>query len=139
MTEPPLSLREFFDILNAERKKSPTVVSDEVAAAQSWHARRSWRDAIIAERGRLYEASRQLVAGELVKISPSRTEPLEHYVTRRDEREHELEEARLAWWRVVEEDWPIPPTELQRIIRQIRWYWWVMIVVSLLIFWFFKR
>jgi hypothetical protein len=69
-----------------------------------------------AERGRLYEASKRLVAHEMVKISPVRTEKLADYVARRDARERELEEVRWEWWRLVDEMWPIPPTELERIL-----------------------
>lgn len=65
VTEPELSLGEFFAALSAEIEKSPKIVPEYVAAAQSREARRQRRDAIIAERGRLYEASKRLVAGEV--------------------------------------------------------------------------
>ncbi|WP_454650623.1 hypothetical protein [Bradyrhizobium liaoningense] len=139
MTEPALSLDEFFAALWAETEKSPTIVSKEVAAAQSWQARRSRRDAIIAERGRLYEASKRLVAREMVKINPSPTTTLADYVERRDARERELEEARSAWWRVVDEMWPIPPTELELVMSKVRWGWWVAIVAGLSLLWLFQR
>jgi hypothetical protein len=139
MTEPELSLDEFIAALWAETKKSPTIVSEEIAAAQSWQARRLRRDTIIAERGRLYEASKRLVAREMVKISPSPQKTLADYVERRDARERELEELRRDWWRIVDETWPIPPTELEQIMRGVRWGWWVAIVAGLSLFWFFKR
>lgn len=110
MIEPVLSLGEFLAALWAETEKSPTIVSEEVAAAQSWQARRLRRDAIIGERGRLYEASMRLVAREMGKIQPTTT--LADYVERRDARERELEEVRRDWWRLVDEMWPVPPTEL---------------------------
>ncbi|MGY8679069.1 hypothetical protein Q2941_14895 [Bradyrhizobium sp. UFLA05-153] len=132
ITEPPLSLDEFFAALWAETEKSPKIVSEEVAAAQSWQACRSRRDAIIAERGRLYEASKRLVAREMVKISPTTT--LEDYVKRRDARKGELEEARLHWWRTVDEMWPVPPTELEQIMSKVRWGWWVAIIAALSFF-----
>jgi hypothetical protein len=122
MTEPELSLDQFFAALRAETEKSPKIVSEEVAAAQSWQARRSRRDAIIAERGRLYEVSKRLVAGEMEKIRPARTETLADYVKSRDARERELEEARRAWWQSVDERWAVPPTELQLIMRGR--FWW---------------
>ena len=123
VTEPELSLGEFRAALLAEMEKSPTIVSEQVAAAQSRHARRLRRDAIIAERGRLYEASKRLVAREMVKITPTTT--LADYVKRRDARERELEEVRWEWWRSVDEMWPVPPTELQRIMRGLQRIWWV--------------
>jgi hypothetical protein len=140
MTEPALSLDEFHAVLWAEMEKSPTIVSEEVAAAQSWQARRLRRDAIIAERGRLYESSKRLVAREMVKIiSPAKTEKLADYVKRRDVRERELEEVRQHWWRSVDEMWPIPSTELEQIMRVVRWGWWVAIVAGLSLFWFFRH
>jgi hypothetical protein len=116
MTEPVLSLDEFRAALWAEFEKSPTIVSEQVAAAQSRQARRLRRDAIIAERGRLYEASIRLVANEMLKIRPTTT-TLADYLKRRNARERELEEVRRDWWRLVDEMWPIPPTELQQIMR----------------------
>jgi hypothetical protein len=139
VTEPVLSLDEFVAALWAETEKSPTIVSEEVAAAQSWQARRSRRDAIIAERGRLYEASKRLVAREMVKISPNPTKTLAEYVERRDAHERELEELRWRWCRLIDEMWPVPPTELEQIMRRVRWSWLVGIVAALSLFWFLMR
>ena len=143
MTEPVLSLDEFRAALWAETEKSPTIVSEQVAAAQSRQARRLRRDAIIAERGRLYEASKRLVAGEMGKISPTTT--FADYKERCRARERELEEVRWDWWRLVDEMWPVPQTEREQIMRAMdtgfRWVWWMAIVagLSLNLFWFFMR
>lgn len=146
--EPELSLSEFYAALSAEMEKSPTIVSEQVAAAQSRQARRSRRDAIIAERGRLYEASIRLVAGEMAKITPTMTTTLAGHVKRRDARERDLDEVRREWWRSVDEMWPVPPNELHPIRRGLVWvcvvgmfvvFWVGMIVAGLFLFRFFMR
>ena len=109
MTNSELSTEEFFKLLWAETEQSPTVTSEEVAAAQSYHARRNRRDIIIAERGRLYEASKRLYRGEMIKIRPSSTENLDEYVARRKLREKHLEKMRTHWWKQIDEMWSIPP------------------------------
>jgi hypothetical protein len=117
MNEQEVSFGDFSAALFAEMKKSPKIVSEQVAAAQSRQARRSRRDAIIAERGRLYEVSKRLLACEMAKLNPTTT--LDEYVKRRDWYERELEKLRWEWWRLVDEMWPIPPTELQQIMRRL--------------------
>jgi hypothetical protein len=141
VTEPELSLGEFHAALLAEMEKSPTIVPEWVAAAQSRQARRVRRDAIIAERGRLFEASKQLVAREVLKISPRNDATLEDYVERRDARERELEEVRREWWReYIDETWRIPPTDLQWMERGLQWVWWAgLIAGGLSLFWIFIR
>ena len=109
MTNSELSTEEFFALLWAETETSPTVPSEEVAAAQSYHARRNRHDIIIAERGRLYEASKRLCASEMIKIRPSSTENLVEYDVRRELREKHLEEMRTHWWKQIDEMWSIPP------------------------------
>jgi hypothetical protein len=140
VTEPELSLGEFFAALSAEIEKSPKIVPEYVAAAQSREARRQRRDAIIAERGRLYEASKRLVAGEVSKINPNPTATLADYVKRRDAREQELEEARRAWWRMVDEMWPVPPEEPTELEQVMRGLWWSAVIIGGLFFlWFLMR
>jgi hypothetical protein len=91
-TEIRADLAAFCAALRAEMQKSPEIVSEHVAAQQSWGARRQRRDAIIAERGRLYDASKRLIAVEMAKLSPR--DYLEH---RDDARRQELEELRGKW------------------------------------------
>lgn len=134
MTNAELSTEEFYKLLCAETEQSPTVPSEEVAAAQSYHARRNRRDIIIAERGRLYEASKRLCASELIKIRPSSTENLVEYELRRELREKYLEEIRTHWWKQIEEDWSIPPTEFEKVVCN-PWLWYPTITwaISLII------
>ena len=122
ITNSELSTEEFFKLLWAETEQSPTVTSEEVAAAQSYHARRNRRDIIIAERGRLYEASKRLYRGEMIKIRPSSTENLDEYVARRKLREKYLEEMRTHWWKQIDEMWSIPPTEFEKVVCN-PWLW----------------
>ena len=123
MTNSELSTEEFFKLLWAETEISPTVTSEEVAAAQSYHARRNRRDIIIAERGRLYKASKLLYLDEMIKIRPSSTENLDEYVARRNLREKYLEEMRTHWWKQIDEMWSIPPTEFEKVVRN-PWFWY---------------
>ena len=134
MTNSELSTEEFFKLLWAETEQSPTVTSEEVAAAQSYHARRNRRDIIIAERGRLYEASKLLCASEMIKIRPLSTENLVEYDVRRELREKHLEEMRTHWWKQIDEMWSIPPTEFEKVVCN-PWLWYPTITwaISLII------
>jgi hypothetical protein len=128
-------LAEFCAALRTEMEKSPEIVPEYVAAQQSWAARRHRRDAIIAERGRLYDASKRLLAVEIGKLSPR--DYLEH---RDDARRRELEELRSEWWRVVNEMWPVPPTDFERIMCETREFrWGLLIVAALALVWFLMR
>jgi hypothetical protein len=137
----PTDLTAFAAALRAEMQKSPEIVPPYTAAQQSWAARRQRRDAIIAERGRLHDASERLLAGEMLKLKPTGKDSFKNYVKRRDVRERELRELRKEWWRLVDEMWPVPPTELERIMREIpRGLWWAaLIVAGLALVWFLMR
>ena len=105
----------------------PAIVSDKVAKAQSREAQRARRDAIIAERERLWEESTRLIHSELSKLLPH--ESLKEYRDGRGRLELELRGMRAQWWRQIDQILPLPPEVPSELSVLLRVGWWAALIV----------